>query len=71
MSADAKAWYDEDGRDWHGCHDGPCAADAIPHDQADTLVLLLSGIEWCMNASLRWEIRVYPDGKAGLVGWVA
>lgn len=72
MSADAKAWYDDDGRNWRGLHDGPCLS-PIPHDQGDTLVNLLTDIERCMvgDGALRWMIRVYPDGKAGLVGWRA
>jgi hypothetical protein len=70
MSADAKVWTDGDGREWQGNHDGLCAPDAVSHE-AGQLGLVISGIEWCMGADMRWEIRVYPDGKTGLVGWVA
>lgn len=74
MSADAKAWTDENGA-WHVLHDGPCVPasphggtfhdNATPHGLAGNL----NGVETCMGGPLRWEFRTYPDGTVGLVGW--
>lgn len=68
MSADAKAWYDESGWCWSGLHAGPCQQ-AIPHTQGQELSRLLADLEHCMGFRLRWQIRVYPGSKTGLVGY--
>lgn len=68
MSADAKMWYD-DSRGWlawRGVHDGDCGE---PHEHGENLPELMAGIEQCMGCKLRWEMRQYPDGRAGLVGY--
>ncbi len=69
MSADAKVWQDDEGGwlSWRGSHDGPCNR-PTPHDQGSNLFDLLEDIGYCMG-TVRWEFRVYPDGKAGLVGY--
>jgi hypothetical protein len=69
MSADAKAWYDDGGRSWKATHDGPCVEGASDHQYGESLSDVLRGVEHCTGTRLRWEIRVYPDGKTGLVGW--
>ncbi len=71
MSADAKLWTNEAG-EWCGLHGGQCLNDHhadhySPWDLRDAL----ADIEACMGHRLRWEFRVYPDGQAGLVGYVA
>jgi hypothetical protein len=67
MSADAKAWQDDDGH-WHAIHDGDCD---ISHDgMACDLVQVLGDVQACMNKSrMRWDLFVYKDGKAGLRGY--
>jgi hypothetical protein len=67
MSADAKVWHDDTG--WHGIDDH-CDGrhDGIDYD----LVTVLTDIERCMDSrGMRWEFRVYPDGQAGLVGYIS
>ena len=68
MSADAKAWIDDDGWVWHGIND-LCKKTHTAVGLSD----LLRELEACENKghSMRWQIRVYPDGKTGLVGWCA
>jgi hypothetical protein len=66
MSADAKAWQDDDGWVWHGVND-LC-------DQQHTevgLLDLLRALETCENKGqpMRWTIHVYPDGQTGLRGF--
>jgi len=70
MSADAKVWPDDgEGWFWKGIHDGPCLRDG--HNDGDALNHILADIEACMRHPLRWEIRPYPDGTFGLVGFRA
>jgi hypothetical protein len=70
MSADAKVWYDESGWSWRGLHDGECRPSALEHRQQLSLSELVMGIEQCMGGRpMRWEIRQYPDGRSGLVGY--
>ena len=73
MSADAKVWYDDDGRHWQGVHDGPCFKVSQHHGDGLHLSELLEEIERCLRAHqlVRWEIRVSADGRTGLVGWLA
>lgn len=71
MSCDAKIWQDDKG-EWHGLHDGGCVFPSNSHhDSSYGLTALLVEIEACMRAKhgMRWELHVYPDGKAGLRGW--
>lgn len=73
MSADAKAWMHKDGT-WHAIHDGDCGLslsdsghDAIAHE----LVALLESVAACLEVpALRWVLYVYPDGTAGLKGYI-
>ena len=70
MSADAKIWQDDEGN-WHGVHDGDCLLE-FPHlETAYDLLQLIIDIEECANEGrrMRWEFRIYPDGKAGLIGY--
>ena len=68
MSSDAKVWQEDDGG-WQGLHDGLCKPGVLSHEtDAYGLRELLEEIEACSRVK-RWEFRVYPDGKAGLVGW--
>jgi hypothetical protein len=72
MSADAKIWQDDDGS-WHGIHDLDCQHPSGTHSGTEyDLRDILDGVESCENNSrrMRWEFRVYPDGKAGLRGFV-
>lgn len=69
MSADAKLWMEGSGNLWAGLHDGECHA-TIPHHQPDRLSQTIRDIEHCMGTTLRWEVRAYPDGQFGLVGYV-
>jgi hypothetical protein len=62
MSADAKAWTD-DGWLWKGVHDEPC--DGF-HE--GSLVEVIESVEACLRQTLRWDVRIYPDGT-GLVGY--
>ena len=66
MSADAKAWYDDSGWVWCGIND---RCDET-HKEC-SLSDLLRSVEACENDGrvMRWQIRVYPDGRTGLVGW--
>lgn len=69
MSTDAKAWMDGEGwLSWRGIHDGACPHGEEPHT-ATTLAELLADLETCMGRRIRWEIRTYPTGETGLVGW--
>lgn len=65
MSADAKAWT-KDGWIWQGVND-------LCDDQHTAVGLseLLEALEGCENKgrAMRWEIRAYPDGTYGLVGY--
>lgn len=72
MSADAKAWTNGSGYLWCVCHDGDClsATAETEHRQGDRLTDQLAAVERCMGQKLRWEIRAYPDGEFGLVGYV-
>jgi hypothetical protein len=71
MSTDAKAWYDESGNLWKAVHDGECDEyQRRVHTQGARLGEVLVAVEACIGEDLRWEIRTYPDGKTGLVGWV-
>ena len=69
MSCDAKVWQEEDDS-WSGLHDGDCH---VLHEGTEyDLVDILTSIERCMGGhSIRWRLRAYPGGKAGLVGWHA
>lgn len=66
MSADAKIW--KDGALWHGINDMNLGDDPI-HDYS--LSHLIAAIEERENEGreMRWEIKVYPDGQAGLAGY--
>ena len=66
MSADAKAWSDETGYFWSGCHDA-CPAPDTHCDRP--LAEVLAGIDQCAKCSMRWIIRLYPSGKTGLAGY--
>lgn len=68
MSVDAKAWQDDSG-DWHAIHDGDCAM--VAHDgTAHDLVEVLTDVAACIKVKrIEWELRAYPDGKLGMVGW--
>lgn len=69
MSTDAKAWTEGEGwLSWYGRHDGDCPVPEGLH-HAETLATLLSEMETCMNCPIHWEIRTYPKGETGLVGW--
>ena len=69
MSADAKVWAEDNG-DWNGTHDGQCRQQGEHRDTPYHLIETLRDIEACMGQSLRWEFRIYPDGKAGLIGYI-
>lgn len=73
MSADAKAWQEDDGS-WHIIHDGECeafdAGTVRHHGTAYDLMELLQHIGAALETpSMRWEFRTYPGGKTGLVGY--
>lgn len=71
MSADAKLWQSVQDQwlSWQGTHDGPCRDGACDHAVAGTLTEMMAEIQECLGQSLRWELRIYPDGKAGLSGY--
>lgn len=64
MSADAKIWQDESW--WKGIHDGVCY---FEHEDL-SLATVIAGVNACMDCELAWEFRIYPEGLAGLVGYV-
>lgn len=68
MSSDAKAWTDDDGWTWHGIND---LCEEV--HMAVGLTELLRELETCENkgSPMRWQIRIYPDGKTGVVGYCA
>jgi hypothetical protein len=70
MSSDAKVWQDGDGWiSWKGVHDGACISECYIHEQGMSLSSVLEQIEKVFGQTLRWSIRIYPDGKTGLVGY--
>lgn len=69
MSADAKAWQEPDGL-WIIIHDGPCIHSDERH-QDFSLLDVLDDVGRCTRTRYAWEVRQYPDGMSGLVGYVA
>lgn len=69
MSADAKAWQEDDGL-WVVVHDGPCSHLARRHENF-SLLDVLDDVGQCTKTRYAWEIRQYPDSKLGLVGYAA
>ena len=70
MSADAKIWQEDDGS-WSAIHDDqPSDAPALNVSAYD-LGALIREVEEAMRKpnGMRWTLRVYPDGKAGLRGF--
>ncbi len=73
MSADARVWQKGDGRQWVGVHDGPCDFSAR-HAEPKPLHDLLSDIEDCLDAGLRWEAEYqerHDPPRIVLSGWLA
>lgn len=71
MSADAKIWREDENEWWRGIHDGPCIKEGWLHGEGDTsLSAVMASIETCCGRPLRWDFRMYPDNKIGLVGYV-
>jgi hypothetical protein len=71
VSADAKIWQADDG-DWLAVHDGDCGHVDGHHLGRYDLRNLIEEVELCLETpGLRWEFRVYPDGIAGLRGFLA
>lgn len=67
MSADAKAWPEEssEGYYWNSIDDWE-----PDHHFGGTLAQVLTYIDSVVGGSMRWEIREYPDGTSGLVGYL-
>ena len=69
MSADAKLWQDDESGDWCGIHDGPCNEThrGDPYD----MVSVIEEMNRCQpnHTIVRWELHVYPNGRAGLRGF--
>jgi len=70
MSADAKIWQEDNG-DWRGISDAQ--PDYVFKGGPYDLHIVLGDIEESMGRGtpygMRWELNVYPDGKAGLRGY--
>lgn len=75
MSADAKAWPKTEGSGWvwEGIHDGSCKYHLTDNKHHGTLSEVLTEISRCLESEdcMSWEIREYPDGKTGLVGYTS
>lgn len=70
MSCDAKIWQEDNG-DWCAVHDGPCRVPERHKGDVYDLEDVLASLNQCLRPTRirRWELHVYPDGKAGLRGW--